>query len=303
MESQKKLHASQLNRNPSGAGEVAVQIQRIWVWMLLVLTVLVVELPAAHHWCIFDEVQAQVRVVRATSTHTRPRALTGQKHQLSPGRLSRHSRLEVTRRSLLGSVVQSSSSLLQPIRIKTWTARESYKLPEAEKERLEKAVEEAVRVVSSLLSVNRTVRTLLLSRDINKYCKFVWRNSSLLNYNRCGRANRNYRTETCLHVTIPDDHLSGCYVYPEPNSPHGTVVRSEGTGLPDTDFLIYIHVQATDKCRAEFFPLWFLYPQPSVLAYAVHCQTDALGRPVAGVVVLCRDRLTGAAYSHQTTVQ
>ncbi|MEQ2261244.1 hypothetical protein XENORESO_007663 [Xenotaenia resolanae] len=157
--------------------------QRIWVWMLLVLTVLVVELPAAHHWCIFDE--AQVRVVRATSTHTRPRALTGQKHQLSPGRLSRHSRLEVTRRSLLGSVVQSSSSLLQPIRIKTWTARESYKLPEAEKERLEKAVEEA----------------------------------------------------------------------------------------------------------------------PSVLAYAVHCQTDAQGRPVAGVVVLCRDRLTGAAYSHQTTVQ
>ncbi|MED6264210.1 hypothetical protein CHARACLAT_012514 [Characodon lateralis] len=293
MESQKKLHASQLNRNPSGAGEVAVQIQRIWVWMLLVLTVLVVELPAAHHWCIFDEVQAQVRVVRATSTHTRPRALTGQRHQLNPGRLSRRSRLEVTRRSLLGSVVQPSSSLLQPIRIKTWTVRESYKLPEAEKERLEKAVEEAVRVVSSLLSVNRTVRTLLLSRDVNKYCKFVWRNSSLLNYNRCGRANRNYKTETCLHVTIPDDHLSGCYVYPEPNSPHGTVVRPEGTGLPDTDFLIYIHVHATDKCRAE----------PSVLAYAVHCQTDALGRPVAGVVVLCRDRLTGAAYSHQTTVQ
>ncbi|XP_045081794.1 leishmanolysin-like peptidase 2 [Coregonus clupeaformis] len=43
--------------------------------------------------------------------------------------------------------------------------------------------------------------------------------------------------------------------------------------------------------------------QPSVLAYAVHCQTDSQGRPLAGVVVICRDRLTGEGYSHQGTVQ
>ncbi|XP_038851180.1 leishmanolysin-like peptidase 2 [Salvelinus namaycush] len=43
--------------------------------------------------------------------------------------------------------------------------------------------------------------------------------------------------------------------------------------------------------------------QPGLLAYAVHCQTDSQGRPLAGVVVICRDRLTGEGYSHQGTVQ
>ncbi|KAM4714741.1 ciliated left-right organizer metallopeptidase [Anableps anableps] len=261
--------------------------------MLLVVTVLVAGLPAAQQRCVFDEAQTQIRVVRAASVQPRLRAQTRQKHQLSLGHQIRHSRLDVKQRNLLENTAQPPSSLLQPIRIKTWTVRESCKLSEVEKERLEKAVEEAVRTVSSLLSVNRTVGMLLLSRDVNKYCKFVWRNSSWLNYNRCGRANKNYRTEKCLDVAIPDDHLSGCYIYPEADSPHRTVVRPEGAGLPDTDLLIYIHVQATDKCRAE----------PSILAYAVHCRMDAQGRPVAGVVVLCRDRLTGADYSHQTTVQ
>lgn len=44
-------------------------------------------------------------------------------------------------------------------------------------------------------------------------------------------------------------------------------------------------------------------PQPSVLAYAAHCQTDVRGRPVAGVVVVCRARLAAAAYRSRTAVQ
>ena len=35
------------------------------------------------------------------------------------------------------------------------------------------------------LTVDRGTGPLLLSRDINKYCKFLWRNSSTANYNRC----------------------------------------------------------------------------------------------------------------------
>eukprot|EP00063_Salmo_salar_P087604 XP_014062439.1 PREDICTED: leishmanolysin-like peptidase [Salmo salar] len=181
----------------------------------------------------------------------------------------------------------------QPIRIHTWVPRDSPALFQVESERLEPAVREAVGIVSNLLSVNRVPGHLLLSRDINKYCKFIWRNASAANYNKCGRANENYRTETCLDVIIPDDHLSGCSVYSEPDAPTTTVIRPEGAGLPDTDFLLYLHAQSTDKCRAE----------PSVLAYAVHCQTDSQGRPLAGVVVICRDRLTGEGYSHQGTVQ
>ena len=129
---------------------------------------------------------------------------------------------------------------------------------------------------------------------------------------------------------IPDDHLARCRIYPEADSPRRTELRPDGAGLPDTDFLLYLHLGATDKCRAEVGSHWSLKhnwevnrkyivkallrretdkvlqwntPQPNVLAYAVHCQTDAHGRPVAGVVVICRDRLTRAAYSHQTSVQ
>ncbi|XP_056299251.1 ciliated left-right organizer metallopeptidase [Pseudoliparis swirei] len=228
--------------------------------MLAVL--LVVELPGVLPKCIFDEVQAEARVVRAAPGEPRP-----------------------------GARVAPASP--QPIRIQTWIPVEGDGLSEAEKEKLEAAVEQAVRMVSSLLSVNRAPGPLLLSRDVGKYCKFLWKDSRTANYNRCGRANTNYRSETCLDVTIPDDHLAGCDVYPEAGSPRRTRLRPEGAGLPDTDFLLYLHVQATDRCRAE----------PHLLAYAVHCQTDTYGRPLAGVVVLCRGRRAAAPDSQRATVQ
>ncbi|KAM9335554.1 ciliated left-right organizer metallopeptidase [Symphorus nematophorus] len=265
--------------------------QRLWVGMLAVVVVVgveAVEFPGALQKCIFDEAQAQVRVVQTAPSEPRLRAHTHRGRRTSPLDV-----LPGKQRRSLRQIAPPTPASPQPIRIRSWIPRESNNLSEAEKERLEAAVGEAVRRVSSLLSVNRIPGPLLLSRDVNKYCKFLWRNSSTANYNRCGRANNNYRTETCLDVTIPDDHLAGCDIYMEADSPHRTELRPEGAGLPDTDFLLYLHVQATDKCRAE----------PNVLAYAVHCQTDVHGRPVAGVVVICRDRLTAATYSHQSTVQ
>lgn len=53
------------------------------------------------------------------------------------------------------------------------------------------------------------------------------------------------------HCQIPDDHLAGCHVYPAADSSRRIVLRPEGAGLPDVDFLLYLHTQATDKCRAE----------------------------------------------------
>ncbi|KAM9425718.1 ciliated left-right organizer metallopeptidase [Pholidichthys leucotaenia] len=245
-----------------------------WVGMLLM--VMLVKLPGAQQRCIFDEVQAQVSVVRAAPIH-----------------LERPWEEPRVRRSVRQDISLPTPSSAQPIRIQTWVPRESNELSKAEKRRLEAAVGEAVRVVSSLLSVNRVHGPLLLTRDINKYCKFIWRDSSTVNYNRCGRANNNYRAETCLDVIIPDDHLAGCDIYPDADSPLRMVLRAPGAGLSDSDFLLYLQIKATDKCRAE----------PDVLAYAVHCQTDTHGRPVAGVVVICGDRLTRAAYNHQRLVQ
>ncbi|XP_034413653.1 leishmanolysin-like peptidase 2 [Cyclopterus lumpus] len=262
--------------------------QRFWVGMLVVMVV--VEVPGVLPKCIFDEVQAQARVVRAAPSEPRRGAPSGQQ--------TNH---PVTRLRMRAPPTPASP---QPIRIRTWIPVEGNGLSEAEKEKLEAAVEQAVRMVSSLLSVNRVPGPLLLSRDVSKYCKFLWKNSSTANYNRCGRASTNYRAETCLDVTIPDEHLAGCDVYPEADSPRRTRLRPEGAGLPNTDFLLYLHVQATDKCRAELSFSYVLFTsQPHVLAYAVHCQTDARGRPLAGVVVLCRGRLAEAPDSQRATVQ
>ncbi|XP_062422290.1 ciliated left-right organizer metallopeptidase [Pungitius pungitius] len=236
---------------------------------LAVVAALVAALPGALQKCVFDEVQARARVVRAAPVPppaaSHPPQTDGRPRAASP----------------------------QPIRIRTWTPAESDGLSGAEGERLQAAVDEAVRTVSSLLSVNRGPGPLLLSRDVNKYCKFLWKNSSTANYNRCGRANKNYRAETCLDVTIPDDHLAGCDVYPHADSPRRTRLRPDGAGLPRSDFLLYLHVRATDKCRAE----------PGVLAYAAHCRTDPSGRPLAAVVVICRDKLTGATHGRRATAQ
>ncbi|CAJ1086039.1 leishmanolysin-like peptidase 2 [Xyrichtys novacula] len=248
---------------------------RLWVGMLFVVV--------SEQRCIFDEVQAQAKVVQAAPTELRLLQ--------AMNRVGRMASAE--RRMKLGKPALSTLASPQPIRIRLWIVKESGNLSGNEKERMEAVVEEAVRVVSSLLSVNRVKGPLLLSRDINKYCKFLWKNSSTANYNRCGRANSNYRTETCLDVTIPDDHLDGCDIYMSADSPQRTELRPKGSGLPDTDFLLYLHIQSTDKCRAE----------PGVLAYAAHCRTDAQGRPLAGVVVICRDRLTGATYKRQAAVQ
>jgi len=53
----------------------------------------------------------------------------------------------------------------------------------------------------------------------------------------------------CLQ--IPDEHLNGCVVYPHPEQPVPTVLRPEGSGVPETDFLLYVFTHSTDKCRAE----------------------------------------------------
>ncbi|XP_034020490.1 leishmanolysin-like peptidase 2 isoform X2 [Thalassophryne amazonica] len=258
----------------------------LWVGVLVLV---LVEVPVAVQKCIFDEVQAQVRVVRAS---TSPPKETGPRVQ--NGQLVRHLRQRSS--PLRDLSVKQRGSLREaplPIRIRTWVTRESQMLSESEQAKLEAAVGEAVGTVSSLLSVRRVTGPLLLSRDQNKYCKFIWRDSRAANYNRCGRANIFYRTETCLDVNIPDEHLRGCDVFPEADSSRRTVLRPDGAGVPDTDFLMYLLVQTTDKCRAE----------RSLLAYAVHCQTDSGGKPLAGVVVVCRDKLSTAAYRHNTAVQ
>ena len=132
------------------------------MWMLLGVILVLVELPGALHMCIFDEVQSQVRVLRATHIQPRLGALTGHEHLLTSRQQTRHPGLALQQRSIQAESVRPTPTVPQPIRIKTWIPRESDNLSDAENARLEAAVEEAVRVVSSLLSGEKQARRTLL---------------------------------------------------------------------------------------------------------------------------------------------
>lgn len=198
--------------------------QRLCVRILAVLGLLWGALPGSRQKCVFDEVQDQVRLVRAAPF--KPQG------PLNDSRTSREQPSGHQERTPPLKEVTRSIGAPQPIRIRTWVPVERDNQSEAEKQRLEAAVNEAVRTVSSLLSgekavfiklfmravpslnlfisicldvglllyifeqsdltrniiliVNRVTEPLLLRRDINKYCKFLWRNTSSANYNRFG---------------------------------------------------------------------------------------------------------------------
>ncbi|XP_053486104.1 ciliated left-right organizer metallopeptidase [Ictalurus furcatus] len=261
--------------------------------------------------CIFDEVQSSIQVLSPPDNQPRTSDwafieddvksevsvneqedwLTRVQIQNHQNVISQYSPPQRSKRMARDRIKVTDNP--QPIRIKTWTPRESPILSQWEMERLEAAVRDAISTVSKLLSVWRASKKLLLNRDINKYCRFIWRNSSSANFNKCGKASDNYQTESCLGVTIPDDHLSGCVVYPHPEQPDLKVIKPDGAGLADTDVLLYVKAESTDKCRAD----------SSVLAYSAHCQSDSEGRPLAGVMVICREPLSIEGFSHEHMVQ
>ncbi|XP_026791802.3 ciliated left-right organizer metallopeptidase isoform X1 [Pangasianodon hypophthalmus] len=275
------------------------------------ILLLLLLMPCVWGKCIFDEVQSSIRVLSPPDNRSSPSdwafkeddvkrevSVNEQEDWLTHVQIQNHQKaiLQYSPSQRSKRMTRDRSNVIdkpQPIRIKTWTPRESPVLSQWETERLEAAVSDAINTVSKLLAVWRVNRKLLLSRDINKYCRFIWRNSSSANFNKCGRASDNYRTESCLGVTIPDDHLSGCVVYPHPDQTDLKVIKPDGVGIPDTDVLLYVKAQSTDKCRAD----------SSVLAYSAHCQSNSEGRPVAGVMVICREPLSIEGFSHEHMVQ
>ncbi|XP_047447886.1 leishmanolysin-like peptidase 2 [Mugil cephalus] len=274
--------------------------------LLVVVVVLVVELPGALQKCIFDEVQAQIRVVRAAGgppgeprlanlTQREPPPISSQhtSHPRRPSTANQDPKLDYERgRQPIGDGEGKAGGGGGGGREDgvVFTLSDQRTGPTAAQKRRQQILQVSLEEFKRhQLQQVRQSRQQLQNRDLSgRDCEY-----QVIHVLNFPALEENPQLYDRCHRQIPDDHLAGCDVYPEADSPRRIVLRPEGNGVPHADYLLYLHVQATDKCRAE----------PSVLAYAVHCQTDAHGRPVAGVVVICRDRLTGATYSHQTTVQ
>ncbi len=129
--------------------------------------------------------------------------------------------------------------------------------------------------LSFVWSVSSSSSSSRINFDVYWFWKCVIISQPYVILLRCGRANENYRFESCLGIIvsllihkhtllkilllllslaclqIPDEHLNGCAVYPHPEHPVRTVLRPEGTGVPDTDFLLYVFTRSTDKCHSE----------------------------------------------------
>lgn len=114
---------------------------------MLVSMLLVVELPGVLQKCIFDEVQARARVVRAAPGRPDdpPTDQSGHRgRRVSPLHI-----LSVRWRRRRNVVAPKPH---EPIRIRSWITGESGGLSEAEGVRLQMAVGGAVETVASLLS-------------------------------------------------------------------------------------------------------------------------------------------------------
>ncbi|KAM8960614.1 ciliated left-right organizer metallopeptidase [Pelodytes ibericus] len=183
--------------------------------------------------------------------------------------------------------------LLLPLRITPWyLPGESVLITPAQSKKLQMAMSDVTKTIANVLSVRRVEEPLLLNRNPERFCHSIWRNNSLPNYNRCGSMDQSYRGETCLDIIIPTSHLRGFEVWPEVGE-KPSHVTPDGTGVPDTDFLLYVRVAQTKKCAV----------QPSVIAYASYCQLDSIGRPLAGVIVFCPEHLKEGEYQHNHVVQ
>ncbi|KAM5194552.1 ciliated left-right organizer metallopeptidase [Mantella aurantiaca] len=216
--------------------------------------------------CIHDAVQRDTQVVSPPDAFTHTRRIVSRATTWAP-----HLPLRVTLWYLPGE-----SALLTPPQISE----------------LQAAMKEVTKTISSMLSVPRRKEPLLLNRDMNRYCRSVWGDPLLPNYKRCGSRDSSYHGERCLDVLIPESHLYGYEVWPI-NGTEPIHKISDGDGVPDTDFLLYVRVAQTKKCAL----------QPIVIAYASYCQLDHIGRPIAGAIVFCPKRLREGIYQHRHIVQ
>ncbi|XP_072031123.1 ciliated left-right organizer metallopeptidase-like [Amphiura filiformis] len=179
---------------------------------------------------------------------------------------------------------RAMDELYEPIRI-SWFIHDLDDYVDTEEvNRLTKVTRGAVSIIQKLLSVIPVSDPLLISRDACGYKHF-----SGPYQGECKDVAVSYEGEECLDdFTIPDDHLEGLWLWDDMAVMSGqpTMRYSNGSGLPNTDTVIYMKKQHTQRCA----------DRPDIVAYALYCKQDVMGRPIAGVVNFCPNYLKDQTY-------
>ncbi|XP_025092953.1 leishmanolysin-like peptidase isoform X2 [Pomacea canaliculata] len=168
----------------------------------------------------------------------------------------------------------SNEPHFQPIRVHV-EYHQVNELDSTMKAGLKNIVAKAVAKMDKILSVIPIQGSLLLKRV--EACPVVIRSG--INKGKCARMKKGYRGESCLEILqIPDDHLEGLSLYNATYNKPLEEVFLFGTGVNNTDLILYVTALTTKLCLAY---------NETVTAYASHCQVDHSGRPVAGLINFC----------------
>nr|CAB3263456.1 leishmanolysin-like peptidase [Phallusia mammillata] len=166
--------------------------------------------------------------------------------------------------------------LFKPLRITVWydIPNIAFKNGTLYFERLQQGIEKAVKAAEKILSVIPVKDRLLLSR--HNICAMHWR-SGVKNTGRCAQFNPGYKGEMCLNeFVVPSEHLEGFAVYNQNTSSPIMVHYNNGTGLSNTDLVLYVRSKQTLNCL-----------EVGTTAYAAYCQLDQFNRPVSGYANFC----------------
>lgn len=206
------------------------------------------------------------------------------------GLISNHTVTNITNSSYRATV--DFKRLFKPIRIKLYFDDEhiQYKNTSREYRRLNESLQRAVLKMEKILSVIPVEGPLLFRRTVEKICGNFWSEpSSSLDSKkekRCAIANPSYDGEKCMkEFKIPEDHLLGYPIYNNNTDKPTHMLYNDGTGLSNTDTVIYVHAEKSNLCNDK-----------GVIAYATYCQLDQYNRPIAGFANFCPKHLEDVLY-------
>lgn len=91
------------------------------------------------------------------------------------------------------------------------------------------------------------------------------------------------QNEKCLEMPIPSEHFGRtryCTSCPREGCVGGTCTYTDGQGIANTDFLLYVRAATTNYCASR------------TLAYASSCQKDQYDRPTFGMANFCPSQIS-----------
>ncbi|CAH1261305.1 RP11-244E17.1 [Branchiostoma lanceolatum] len=134
--------------------------------------------------------------------------------------------------------------------------------------------------------------SLVLGRNFTEICKFAVA-ANQPNAGKCSVARSTYQGEICIgEFPIPAAHLEGFATWDDTGETPAQVLYTDGAGVADTDFILYVTAATTTRCQNDH----------SVLAYASYCQLDQNSRPTAGYTNFCPVQLQGPSFDRDKFV-